>query len=309
LHGSNRNRPRAYAAFLLVIGLVFGKPVIDLINYAAQTHFHSHILLIPFISAYLIFIQRHRLPKEYAASAGLAAILFLLALVTVAAAQVWLKANPLSQNDYLSLMVFGFVCSVLAGGFLFLGSKWMLAAAFPLSFLFFMVPLPERVVHFLETASQAVSTEAAALLFAIAGTPMLRNGPLFALPGITIEVAQECSGMRSTWVLFMTTLLASYLFLASPSRRAVLIAFVIPLAIVRNAVRIWVIGFLCVEFGPQMIHSFIHNRGGPLFFALSLVPLFLVLIWLRQGETPKVDSQGSPTSTDFREKSNVASAG
>ena len=33
-----------------------------------------------------------------------------------------------------------------------------------------------------------------------------------------------------------------------------------------------------------MIDSPIHHRGGPLFFALSLVPLFLLLWWLRRQE-------------------------
>jgi exosortase C (VPDSG-CTERM-specific) len=290
LHGLNRTRPRAYAAFLLVIGLVFVKPVINLINYAAQTDLHSHILLIPFISAYLIFVQRHRLPKDYAACPGLAAILFLLGLVTVAAARVFLKADPpISQNDYLSLMAFSFVCFVVAGGFLFLGRKWMNTVAFPMIFLIFMAPLPDRALQFLETASQLASTEAAAMFFTVTGTPMLRNGAVFQLPGIAIEIAQECSGIRSSYVLFITTLAASYLFLRSPWRRAILIAFVIPLAIVRNGFRIWVIGFLCVEFGPDMIHSIIHRHGGPFFFALSLIPLFLLLWWLRRGEQEKAE--------------------
>ena len=86
------------------------------------------------------------------------------------------------------------------------------------------------------------------------------------------------------------TLAASYLFLKSPWRRAILIAFVIPLAVVRNGFRIWVIGLLCVEIGPQMIDSAIHHQGGPLFFALSLIPLFLLLWWLRKGEQGKAET-------------------
>jgi exosortase/archaeosortase family protein len=64
----------------------------------------------------------------------------------------------------------------------------------------------------------------------------------------------------------------------------VLVAFVIPLGILRNGFRILVIGLLCVRVGPHMIDSDIHRRGGPLFFALSLVPLFLLLWWLRRQE-------------------------
>ena len=61
-------------------------------------------------------------------------------------------------------------------------------------------------------------------------------------------------------------------------------AFVIPLGILRNGFRILVIGLLCVHVGPHMIDSPIHHRGGPIFFALSLVPLFLLVWWLRRQE-------------------------
>jgi hypothetical protein len=33
-----------------------------------------------------------------------------------------------------------------------------------------------------------------------------------------------------------------------------------------------------------MINSWIHRRGGPLFFLVSLVPLFLLLHYLRRSE-------------------------
>jgi exosortase C (VPDSG-CTERM-specific) len=278
-----------YAVFVAVLGLAFVKPLSALIIHAIQSDIHSHILLIPFISAYLIFLRRDRLPKDYAASPGLASILLLLGLVTVAAARIFSTTDPpLSQNDHLSLMAFSFVCFLAAGGFLFLGVRWVAAVAFPMIFLIFMIPLPDRALHFLETASQVASTEAAALFFALTGTPMLRDGAVFQLPGITIEVAQECSGIRSSYVLFITTLAASYLFLKNPWRRALLIAFVIPLAILRNGFRVWLIGSLCVEFGPHMIDSVIHHRGGPIFFALSLIPLFLLLWWLRKGEQGKL---------------------
>ena len=278
-------RPIAYAAFTLILGLAFIKPLVDLVDYALQTDLYSHILLIPFISAYLIFIQRAQLPKDYKTSLGWALILLFCGLLTLISVWISLKVDPpVSQNDYLSLTTFSFICLLVTGGFLFLGRKWMAAAAFPLGFLVFMVPLPDRALHFLETASQVASTEAAAIFFSITGTPMLRDGSVFQLPGIAIQVAQECSGIRSSWVLFITTLTASFLFLKSPSRRAILIAFVIPLAILRNGLRIWVIGVLCVEIGPHMIGSAIHHQGGPLFFALSLIPLFLLLWWLRRGE-------------------------
>ena len=160
----------------------------------------------------------------------------------------------------------------------------MRAAAFPVAYLIFMVPMPDAMADALETASKYASAEATNLFFFLSGTPFLRSGLIFQLPNIAIEVAQECSGIRSSWVLFITSILAANLFLKTPWRRLALVAFVIPLAILRNGFRILVIGLLCVNVGPQMIHSVIHRRGGPFFFALSLIPLFLVLWWLRKGD-------------------------
>ena len=160
----------------------------------------------------------------------------------------------------------------------------MKAAAFPLAYLIFMVPMPDAMADALEMASKTAAAEVANVLFHLSGTPFLRAGPIFQLPNITIEVAQECSGIRSSWVLFMTSILAANLFLKTPWRRFALIAFVIPLGILRNGFRIWVIGLLCVNVGPQMIHSLIHRRGGPVFFTLSLIPFLLVLWWLHRGD-------------------------
>src|SRR4029450_13517637 len=153
-----------------------------------------------------------------------------------------------------------------------------------LVYLIFMVPMPDAMVDALETASKYASAEGANLLFHPSAMPFLRAGVIFQLPNITIEVAQECSGIRSSWVLLMTSILAANLFLKTPWRRLALVAFVIPLGILRNGFRIMVIALLCVNIGPQMIHSLIHRRGGPLFFALSLVPFLLVLWWLHTGD-------------------------
>jgi exosortase C (VPDSG-CTERM-specific) len=280
--------PRRFLAFLLfTAGLIaaFAGPLISLAIHAAGSELHSHILLIPFVAAYLIYIRRTQLPKEYDSSPGWATVPLLAGLAALIAAwATGVSGRPLTHNDYLALMTLSFICLVAAGGFLFLGRQWMAAATFPFAFLIFMVPMPDAMADALETASKLASAEAASGFFNITGTPVLRNGTIFQLPNITIQVAQQCSGIRSSWVLFITSLLASNLFLKSTWRRAVLVCFVLPLGIVRNGFRVWVIGTLCIYIGPQMIHSMIHHRGGPLFFTLSLIPLFFLLWWLRRGE-------------------------
>ena len=271
------------ACFVILLLAAFGQPLLALANYAAHSALHSHILLIPFVSAYLLYTRRDQLPGRYVADLPLGMVSLAAGLGVVAFTYSSIGLAP-ADNGHLVLLTLSFLCFLAAGGFFFLGRGWMRAAAFPLAYLIFMVPMPDAMADALETASKYASAEVANVLFQLSGTPFLRAGLIFQLPNITIEVAQECSGIRSSWVLLMTSILAANLFLKTRWRRFALVAFVIPLAILRNGFRILVIGLLCVNVGPQMIHSLIHRRGGPLFFMLSLIPFFLVLWWLRKGD-------------------------
>lgn len=288
----DRRRPGACVACTVLLALAFAKPLTRLAVYAAGSNLDSYILLVPFVVGYLLYVQPNSLPGAYRTSVLGTAALGGIGLAALAAGLVWHESQSL--NDHLALMALAFVSFIAAGGFLFLGSKWMAAVAFPVAFLIFMVPLPDAAVNWLEKASVLASAEAAALYFNIAGTSLVRHGTVFELPGIVIQVGQECSGIRSSWVLVITSLLASHLFLKSPWRRLVLVAFVIPLGILRNGFRILVIGLLCVHVGPQMIDSPIHHRGGPIFFALSLVPLLGLAWWLRHGEGPDGRAEAPP---------------
>jgi exosortase C (VPDSG-CTERM-specific) len=278
----HRSRIGGYVGYLLALTLLFIQPLSRLMSYAAQSNLHSHILLVPLITGYLLYVQRGRPSAAFSSSVAGTVTVGGIGIAALAAGIEW--RGSLSTNDVLALMALAFVSFVAAGGFLFLGSKWMAASAFPVAFLIFMVPLPDPAVDWLERTSMLASTEAAALFFNVADTAMVRHHTVFELPGIVLQVAQECSGIRSSWILFITSLLASHLFLKTRWRRAFLVALVVPLGVLRNGFRILVIGLLCVHAGPEMIDSPIHHQGGPLFFALSLMPLSLLLWWLRRQE-------------------------
>jgi len=270
-----------WCIYLVILCGAFALPLREFVTYARHSDVHSYVLLIPFVTAYLIYIRWKQLSRELSSSWGYA---LLLAAAGTGALLASLHFAELGQNDYMTLLALSFFCFVIAGTFLFLGSKWARSAMFPLFFFAFMIPLPEAAVDFLENASKEASAEVANWLFLISGTPALRTGTVFQLPGISIMVAKECSGIRSSLVLVITSLLAANMFLRTTWRRALLVGAVIPLGLLRNGLRILVISLLCVHIGPEMINSVIHRRGGPFFFAASLIPLFLLLWWLRRRE-------------------------
>ncbi len=265
------------AVFAFLLSLCFFGAFRSLTSLALHDELHSHVVLVPLISLYILYIIRDQLPKTYCSSFAWALVGVMCGTTLLCVAWEW-------RTFWLTAAILSFVCFLVAGGFAFAGKRWMKSTAFPFAFLVFMAPLPDAVVQWLENASKMGSAECANFFLHLTGTPVLRDGPIFQLPGIVIEVAQECSGIRSSWVLFIASILASYLFLRRFPHRLTLVLAAIPLGVLRNGFRITVIGLLCVHLGPQMIHHPIHRRGGPIFFVLSLIPLIAILWLLRRNE-------------------------
>src|SRR5665213_323552 len=278
--GASRNSLRLFLIAIAILLLVFGKPLFDLIKLAVANDLYSYIPLIPFISLYLVWLQKNKLPAFGEPASKLAAIFFAGGLMTMIAYWGTRHSMKLVQEDYLAFNIFALLLFFVGVCAAFLGRKFLRAIIFPISLLIFMVPLPDIFRNDLETFLQYGSVAVAGGFFTIFGLPFLQMGLSFKLPDITLEVAPECSGIHSSLVLFIVSLLAGHLFLRGPWKRTILVVAIIPLALLRNGFRVFVLGELCVHLGPQMIDSPIHHHGGPLFFVLSLIPFFLLLLFL-----------------------------
>ena len=280
-----RQRLAAFGVFALVLMVAFLKPLIGLMRFSIEYEMASHVLLIPFISFYLVWPRRKELALKITASPRLAILPLGLGLLLILG--YWAGSHSgwqPKESDYLASSILAFLLFFIAGCVLFFGEKVMRAVAFPAAFLIFMVPLPTFLADWISLFLQHTSAEVANVLLQLSGTPFFRNGLTFQLPGIVLQVAQECSGIRSSLVLLISSLLAGQLFLRTPWKKALFAFAVIPLGILRNGFRIFTIGMLCVHVDPSMIDSPLHRRGGPFFFVLSLVPFFLLLLWLRKTE-------------------------
>lgn len=278
---------RSFLLFTLVLSAAFSKPLYDWVRLALSSDLYSHTILIPVISGYLIWLRRKDLPPFSRGGVGLAVMPAILGAGLIAA--YFLKVHngwKPPVTDYLCLSLLAFLCFLAGGALYLLGGQFLKAILFPALFLGFIAPFPVAVENGIEQFFQHWSADAVELFYRATGTTFLRQDQVFQLPGITIQVAQECSGVRSSLVLFITSLLAGQLFLRSNWKRGLLTFCVIPLGILRNAFRILTISLLCIHVDPNYIHSPLHHRGGPIFFVLSLIPFLLLLYWLRRGDAP-----------------------
>jgi exosortase len=270
------------ASFVFLVALtlaVFWAPLSRLIRFSFQQGQYSHIILIPLISASLIFLERKRIFSHvYTLWRVGSALLFAGALL------FWFGQRPSaseSENDQLSTAIFSAVVIWVGGFLLCYGLQALRTGLFPVLFLFLMVPIPDfflnRVILWLQTGSAEVSYAA----FQLLGVTVFRTGFVFALPGVTIEVAKECSGIRSSLALVITSLLAGHLFLRSAWTKTALSLATFPLLIVKNGFRIVTLSLLSIYVDPCVLTGSLHHQGGIVFFLLALAFLAPVL-WLLQ---------------------------
>jgi len=272
----------------LLLIACFGRPLYSLVRFAIHDSLYSHIVLIPFVSAYLFWLECRNRPNEHSKHRAFAFIPIFFGLGLLGA--YWWATQSGARfpvQDYLTLMTASFLCLFIGLYLLVFGFRDLRSTSFPLAFLLFMIPFPTAVEHVIERFLQHGSASAACGLFKLFGMPVFKQGMELHLPGFNMQVAPECSGIHSSLVLFITSLVAGHLLLRANWARAIFVLAVIPLAMLRNGFRIFVLGELCVQIDPAWIHSDLHHRGGPIFFALSLIPFFLLLLLLRKLESKK----------------------
>ena len=275
-------RHAAFGLFWIASLAVFWKAIGTLVVYSLHHESSSHIVLIPLVSAYLLFTERKQIVSAARPSAAAG-----IGLIVVGAFLYWLTIRgslPEQGNVQLSAASLALVL-VWIGGFLWsYGWASARAAMFPLLFLLLMVPLPDRALSFAIHLLQQGSTEVTYFLFKMVGVPVLREGFVLSVPTVTIEVASECSGIRSSVALFITCLLASHFYLRTPWKVLVFLLLVFPLAVIKNGVRIVTLTLLSIYVDPSFLHGDLHRDGGFVFFGLALLLLLPVLLVLGRSE-------------------------
>jgi exosortase len=272
-------------SFLGVCGaaiVLLRAPIETLASLALHDDRYTFIVTIPFISLGLIWLRRLAIFADARSCPrkGLAVLFFGLTLFYVTGFLPHLKPEYV-----LSIRVTA-VLTVCLGAFVwFYGTRAARAAVFPLTFLLLMIPIPVSLLAHVVVSLQEGSAETAYRLFKFTGMPVFREDAFkFSLPGVTIEVADECSGIRSSLSMFIGSIVTGYLILRSGWSRAFFALLTIPVVIFKNAVRIVTLSWLGVYVDPGFLHGRLHRYSGLPFSLLALALLAPVLLLLMKNE-------------------------
>ena len=246
---------------------------------------YSYIVLIPVVSAAIIIWKRDIVFRHADVCLRWGVPALLLGVIGYCATSRW----PLFVDSSITVALEGLgIVLMLVGGFVACyGAQCTRAALFPLLFLLLTIPVPGFILASAVAGLQEGSAQITAVLFHMMGVPVVRHGMKFSLPGVDIEIAEQCSGIRSSLSLFISGLVASYLLLHAAGKRVLFSLLTVPVAIFKNAVRIVTLSWLGVYVNQGFLHGRLHRYSGLPVSLLALAILAPAVLALRRLETPQ----------------------
>ena len=237
---------------------------------------YRHGIIIPFISAFIIWRKRDELrglPGDGAAVLGVLLILAAAALLIGGSAASELFTTRIS----LPVLLIGV-------SFLLLGRVFTTTLAFPLLFLFMMVPLPYIIYYKLTFPLQLFSARLSAGILDLLQINVIRKGNIIHLPNYSLEVIAACSGLRSLMTMITLALIFAAFSDLSNTRKALIVAWAVPAAIAANTIRLVVTAIGAYTVSSSFADGILHDISGFIVFFAGFLLLALfawVMKWIK----------------------------
>jgi exosortase len=167
---------------------------------------------------------------------------------------------------------------LIAGGGATLRWTWQ-----PLVFLIFMIPLPYQVERMMGAELQHIATVSSTFLLQCLGQPAIAEGNTILIHDVRLGVVEACSGLRMLVTFAAFAVGAVMLLDRSWVVKLLVLASVVPIALVTNILRITATGLahIALHDSPQRgsVLEFIHDFNGWMMMPIGLA-LLLLELWL-----------------------------
>lgn len=220
-------------------------------------------------------------PRQPRSALGL-----LVLLVALAGYGTGLAAGILSLQG-LSLVV------ALEGFVLWLwGAAALRRLGAPIAYLVFMVPLPPQWITPVVAGLQGFVSQTAIVILHAMAVPVLREGNVIVLPEGALFVAEACSGITSIVTLLPVAALLAFYTQSSARQTAVLLAAVVPVAMLWNLVRVLLTVQMALALGvARATTGWLHESAGLLTYVLGCLALLLLAALLLRIRGPSAEQQ------------------
>lgn len=262
----------------LALALLLYAPILYyMVLHWNQVQDYSHGFLIVPLALYFAWERRRKLARTRVEGTWWGLVPLALGALTLAIGRL--------GGELMNMRV-SFVLTLIGLVLLLLGRHVFRLLAFPLAFLFLMVPLPQSLVNVIAFPLQLIAADLAVNVLQWLGISVLREGNIIHLANAQLFVAEACSGLRSLMALVTLGVVFAYFFRKSLVERAIIVLSAIPIAILVNAFRVTLTGVLTHRFGPGAADGVIHTTEGMFTFAIAFL-LLLGEAWLLRRFWPR----------------------
>lgn len=250
----------ALAAAALVLVSVTAEAWGDMFHQWWNIDTYNHLLLVPFITAWLVALKEREL-------AALRPQPFAPGLIPVAAALgLWWAGQATGVN---LLAQAGAVGALQAAAVTILGLRVSLLLALPIAFAAFIVPFGDEIIAPL----QFLTADMAIALTHASGIPARIEGIHIHTPAGLFIVAEACSGVKFLIAMVTLGVLVAFTRFRRWSRRAALLIACVTVPILANGVRAWATIYVAQFVGAEKATGFDHIVYGWVFFAVITAAL------------------------------------
>lgn len=216
----------------------------------------NHCFLIAPASAVLIWRRRGDLARMPVSASAAGVMAF------ACCAAAW---GIGALGNLLTLQNLAIVAMLPAVLWAMLGSAVVRVIAFPLAYLFFMVPIGEFLVPWLMELTAALTVSAARL----SGVPVYQDGLFFVIPNGSFRIVEACAGLRMLIASVAIAVLFANVAFTSWTRRIVFVVAMVLASIVANNVRTYAVVMMGHYIGMEAAAG--HATLGYVVFGLTIL--------------------------------------
>ncbi|HEY4210016.1 MAG TPA: VPLPA-CTERM-specific exosortase XrtD [Steroidobacteraceae bacterium] len=271
LQGSQLQIYSLLAVALVAAVVPFAGVLSDLYNIWNLKPEYSHGIMIPVLSAFLIWRQRAQLRTLPFTGSWLGIVLIVAGMLL---RLLGVQTTMQTLQHYAFLFVLYGLVLALTGPVVF-RRLWM-----PLLMLVFAVPLPSFFNTALSLQLQLLSSQIGVWIIRAAGISVLLEGNVIDLGSYQLEVAEACSGLRYLFPLMTLGFIVAYLFRGPMWKRITIFLVTIPITVLMNSLRIGFIGITVDRWGRAMAEGALHDFEGWVVFMFSTAALILIAVGL-----------------------------
>ena len=247
--------------FIIVTFGVYFPILRNMVNHWSIEEDYQHGFIVVPLALFFAYERRWDLEDAPIKGSWLGLIPMLIGLTSLAIGRL---------GTELMTMRSGFVFTIIGLVLLLSGREIFKILAFPLFFLFLMVPLPESLLNTIAFPLQLIAAKFAVWSLQELGIPALVEGNIIHLAHTQLFVAEACSGLRSLMALITLGVVFAHFFKRGAIwSKLLLVASTIPIAIFVNAFRVALTGYLTHHFGQEAAGGAIHDFQGIFTFGLA----------------------------------------